>query len=191
MESKRYWILAVMPAVFAAMVWAAGAPTKLTDKQWSLVEIDALYVFVQGLTEGAKKAGLTTKQIQTEVEDKLKQLGIRVVSEEEGLRLAGSPVLYVNISAHKRTRTAAFVYHVDVGVLQKVTLVRDPTIQPMSITWNKGQLGYCPSSALAKSLGETVGYLMDKFQEDYRAANLKPKETDPLTADEIQHRKDL
>jgi hypothetical protein len=178
MKSKRYWILAVMSEVFAAVVWAAGASGELTDKQLSLAGIDTLYVFVQGLTEGAEKTGLTTEQIQTEVEDKLKQMGVRIVSEEEGLKIAGSPVLYVNISVHKRTRTAAFVYHVDVGVLQRVTLVREPRIRPMSITWNKGQLGYCPSIGLAKSLRETVGYLMDRFQEDYQAANPKPKESE-------------
>jgi len=181
MKSKRYWISAVMSAMFAAVVWVAGASGELTDKQWSLTGIDALYVFVQGLTEETQKAGLTTEQIQTEVEDKLKQMGIRVVSEEESLRIAGSSVLYVNISAHKRTRTAAFVYHVDVGILQRVTLVRDPIIRPMSITWNKGQLGYCPSSGLAKSLRGTVGYLMDRFQEDYRAANPKPKASEEVS----------
>lgn len=175
MKTKKYWILAVMSVVFAAVVWAAGTSGELTERQWSLAGIDALYVFVQGLTEGAKKAGLTTEQIQSEVEDKLKQMDVKVVSEEEGLKIAGSPVLYVNISVHKRTRTAAFVYHVDVGVLQRVTLMREPTIRLMSITWNKGQLGHCPSSALAKSLRETVGYLMDRFQKDYRAANPKPK----------------
>lgn len=176
MKTINYWFLAVMLAVFAVIVWAGGASAELTDKQRSLAGIDALYVFVQGLTEGTQKAGLTAEQIQSEVENKLKQLGVRVVSEEEGIRLAGSPVLYVSISVYKRTRIAAFVYHVDVGVLQGVTLVRDPTIRAMSITWNKGQLGYCPSSALAKSLRDTVEYLMDRFQEDYRAANPKPKE---------------
>lgn len=178
MKSKMYWISAVMSGVFAAVVWAAGASVELTDKQLSLAKIDALYVFVQGLTEETKREGLTTEQIQSEVEDKLKQMGIRVVSEEEGLKIAGSPVLYVSISVYKRTRTPAFVYHVDVGVLQRVTLVREPRIRPMSITWNKGQLGYCPSISLAKSLRETVGYLMDRFQEDYRAANPKLKESE-------------
>lgn len=177
MKSKMYWISAVMSAALAAVVWAAVASVELTDKQLSLAKIDALYVFVQGLTEETKREGLTTEQIQSEVEDKLKQLGVRIVSEEEGLKIAGSPVLYVNISANKRTRTPAFVYHVDVGVLQRVTLVREPRIRPMSITWNKGQLGYCPSISLAKSLRGTVGYLMDRFQEDYQAANPKPKES--------------
>jgi hypothetical protein len=178
MKSKMYWISAVISAAFAAVMLAAGASGELTDKQLSLNEIDTLYVFVQGLTEETKREGLTAEQIQSVVVDRLKQMGVKVVSEEEGLKIAGSPVLYVNISANKRTRTPAFVYHVDIGILQKVTLVREPKIRTMSITWNRGQVGYCPSISLAKSLRETVGYLMDRFQEDYRAANPKPEESE-------------
>jgi len=178
MKTNKYRLLAVMSAAFAAVMWTAGASGELTDKQLTLAKIDTLYVFVQGLTEETKREGLTAEQIQSVVEDKLKQMGVRVVSEEEGLKIAGSPVLYVNISANKRTRTPAFVYHVDVGILQKVTLVREPKIRTMSITWNRGQVGYCPSISLAKSLRETVGYLMDRFEEDYRAANPKPKESE-------------
>lgn len=173
MGTKKYWIFAAISAMCLTGVWAAQTSMELTEKQLSLTEIKALYVFVQGLTEEVKKAGLRSEQIQSDVEDKLKQEGISVVSEEEGLRLAGSPVLYVNISAHKRKRTAAFVYHVDVGVLQRVALVRDPKIRIMSITWTKGRLGYCPAKALVTSVQETVGYLMDKFADDYTAANPK------------------
>jgi hypothetical protein len=176
MKSKIYLISAVMSAAFAAVMLAAGTADELTDKQLSLHEIETLYVFVQGLTKETKREGLTAEQIQSVVIDRLKQMGVRIVSEEESLKIAGSPVLYVNISANKRTRTPAFVYHVDVGILQKVTLVREPKIRTMSITWNRGQVGYCPSISLAKSLRETVGYLMDRFQEDYRAANPKPTE---------------
>jgi len=173
MEMKKYWIFAAISAMCLAGVWAAQTSMELTEKQLSLTEIKAFYVFVQGLTEEVKKAGLRSEQIQSDVEDKLKQEGISVVSEEESLRLAGSPVLYVNISAYKRKRTAAFVYHIDVGVLQRVALVRDPKIRIMSITWTKGRLGYCPAKALVTSVRETVGYLMDRFADDYTAANPK------------------
>lgn len=176
MKSKMWLISAVILATFVAVLSAAGTSSGLTDKQLTLAEIDTLYVFVQGLTEETKKRGITVEQIQTDVEEKLKQINVKVVSEEEGLKIAGSPVLYVNISAYKRTRTPAYVFHVDVGILQKVSLVREPTIESMSITWNKGQLGYCPSISLAKSLRETVRHLMDGFQEDYRIANPKLKE---------------
>jgi hypothetical protein len=147
----------------------------LTDKQQSLTEIKALYVFVQGLTEDAEKAGLTKEKIQSYIEERLKQEGIRIVSEEEGARLAGKVVFYVNINAHKRTRTPAYVYHVDLGILQEVSLLRAPEIRTMGITWNKGRLGHCPSTALVNSVQETVGFLMDRFSEDYRAANPKEK----------------
>jgi hypothetical protein len=177
MKGKMFGISAVISAVFAAVMLAAGTTGELTDKQLSLHEIETLYVFVQGLTEETKRKGLTAEQIQSVVIDRLKQMGIKIVSEEECLKVAGSPVLYVNISANEITRTPAFfVYHVDVGVLQGVILVREPEIRSMGITWNRGQIGYCPSISFSKSLRETVGYLMDRFEKDYRAANPKLKE---------------
>lgn len=175
---KKYWILAGISAMCAAGVLAARAFAALTDKQMSLSGIEAVYVFVQGLTDETKEAGLTQEQIQSDVEGKLKLEGIRAVSEEESLKVAGSPVLYVNISAPKRKRTEAFVYHIDVGILQKVSLVREPKIRTMSITWNKGRLGYCPAKSLVESVRETVGYLMDEFAADYRAANPKQPVTE-------------
>jgi hypothetical protein len=178
MKSKMYWISAVISAVFAVVMFAEGTAGELTDKQLTLHEMETMYVFVQGLTEETKKEGLTAEQIQSAVGDKLKQMGIKVVSEEESLKIAGTPVLYVNISANKMTRTPLFVYHVDVGVLQEVILVREPKIRSLSITWNRGQIGYCPSISFAKSLRGTVGDLMDKFEKDYRAANPEPEETE-------------
>ncbi len=171
MGRKRYWIAAVAAVLCLAGVWGAKAFGQLSEKQWSLAEIEAVSVFVQGLTEETKNAGLRGERIRTELEKRLKELGIRVVSQEEGVRLAGSPVIYVNVSAFKRERVADYVYHVEVGLLQQVTLVRDRQIRIMSITWKKGRLGYCPSRTFVKSVRETVGYLMDGFSEDYKAAN--------------------
>ena len=174
MKTKKYLILAAIPAMCLAGMWAAKSFAALTEKQLSLAEIKGLFVFVQGLTEETKKAGLTSEQIQTAVEEKLKQLGIKVVSEEECSKLPGSPVLYVNISARRRPRTPTFVFHIDVGLLQKVTLVRDAKIRIMSITWSKGRLGHCPARAFAKSVQEAVEYLMNRFAKDYTVANPKP-----------------
>ncbi|MHC4913057.1 MAG: hypothetical protein ACYTE5_08650 [Planctomycetota bacterium] len=171
MARKRYWIAAVAAVVCLAGVWPVLAFGQLSEKQWSLAEIKAVSVFVQGLTEGKGKAGLRGKQIQGDIEERLKQVGIRVVSKQESARLAGSPVVYVNISAFKIEHTPEYVYRAEVGLLQQVTLVRDRQIRIMSITWNKGRLGYCPSRTLAKSVRETVGYLLDAFSKDYKAAN--------------------
>ncbi|MHC4394076.1 MAG: hypothetical protein ACYS1A_00340 [Planctomycetota bacterium] len=171
MKTKKWWILTAALAVCIAGVWAVRSFAELTDKQLSLNNIEALYVFTQGFTEEAKKAGLKKEPIQSYVEAKLKGAGIKIASEEEGLELPGRPVLYVNITARKREKVSVFVYHIDVGILQEVALVRDPTIHAMSITWNRGSLGHCPSTALARSIRGTVGYLMDKFTSDYKTAN--------------------
>jgi len=171
MVLKRYLILAVISVGMLAFILTASSTEQLTDKQQSLSEIKALYVFVQGLTPETDKIGLTREQIESEVESKLKQLDVQVVSEEEGLKLAGSPVLYVKVTARKRERLSAFIFHVEVGLLQKVSLVREPRVQAMSITWNKGSLGYCSGSAFAETIEGVVADLMEKFGSDYSAAN--------------------
>lgn len=170
MGRRRYWITAVAAVCLAGM-WGVRAFGQLTEKQGSLAGIDRVSVFVEGLTEHTKKAGLRSERIQTELVKRLKELGITVVSKDEAASLAGSPVVYVNISAFKIERAPEYVYRVEVGLLQQVTLVRDRQIRIMSITWNKGQLGYCQSRTFVKSVRETVGYLMDGFSEDYKATN--------------------
>jgi len=171
MRRKMVQGAAIMVVVCSAVMLAAGAGERLTEKQWSLTGIKVLCVSIQGVTEEVKRIGLSAEQIEKDVEEKLKEIGIKVVSEEEAEKLAGKPSIYVNISVHKRERVAAFMFHVDVGVLQEVELVRDPKIQIMSITWTKGRIGECPSRGFVKAMREAVGYLTDQFCEDYRKAN--------------------
>ena len=171
MVLKKYLILAVVLAGTLMFVLTAGSSEQLTDKQQSLSEIKSLYVFVQGLSTETDKAGLTREQIETKVSNKLKELGVKVVSEEEGLKLAGSPVLYVKVTARRRKRLSAFIFHVEVGLLQKVSLVREARIRAMSITWNKGSLGYCSRVAFAETIEGVVADLMEKFGSDYSSAN--------------------
>ena len=174
MRKKIFWGAAVTAVAGVLLVWTARASEKLTDKQMSLAGLEAMYVFVQGVTEDTKRVGLSAERIQTEVGKKLKEIGIRAMSEEESVRTAGSPTVYVNISAYRKRPKAPFVFHVDVGILQEVSLVRDSKIRTMSITWNKGRLGQCPPRGLVKAMRESVGYLMDKFGDDYQAANKPP-----------------
>jgi hypothetical protein len=171
MVLKRYLILAVILAGTSAFILTASITEQLTDKQQSLSEIKALYIFVQGLNAETAKAGLTREKIETKVRSKLKELGVKIVSEEEGTKPAGGAVLYVNVNARRRKRLSAFIFHVEVGLLQKVSLVREPRIRAMSITWNKGSLGYCSGDAFAETIEGVVADLMEKFGSDYSAAN--------------------
>ena len=184
MRMKRYWILAAIAAAFTGAFLGARAYARLTEKQLSLSEIKAAGVLVQGLTEETEKTGLEAEHIRAYLKERLKALGIEVVSQEEAQQLAGSPVVYVNVSAYRRERRAAFVYHVNVGLQQEVTLVRDKQIRTTSITWTAGRLGYCPANSFAQSARKSTEYLMDRFGEDYAAANPNAKRTARKTGNE-------
>ncbi|GAH69797.1 unnamed protein product, partial [marine sediment metagenome] len=82
MKAKKCWMLTAALAIFLAGFLTIRVFATLKNDQRSLVEIKALCVFVQGLTEETKEAGLTREQIQTDVELKLRREGFRVVSED-------------------------------------------------------------------------------------------------------------
>jgi len=173
MRVRRYWFFVVVVVVSVAGLAAVNTWGAVTEKQLSLSGIKAVSVFVQGVSAEAEKAGLTVEQIEAEVKAKLEGTGIKVVGEREGEELSGKPALYVNLSAPKRRQKAAFVYHVEVGLMQEVTLVRDEKIRIMSITWKKGSLGYCPARSFVENVQRSLGDMMDAFVGDWAAANRK------------------
>ena len=144
---------------------------QLTDKQKSLEGIEAVYVFVQGANQDTRKATLDSETVKAAVEKRLRDFGIKVVASEKAGTVPGICAFYVNISAFRREQEPAFVYHVDVGILQPVTLMRDSDIKMLAVTWNSGRLGYCPVSKLENSIDETTSYLLGKFHTDYRSVN--------------------
>lgn len=171
MRVRKCWFFVVVVGVGVAGLAAVNTWGAVTEKQLSLSGIKAVSVFVQGVSADAKKAGLTVEQIEAEVKAKLKGAGIKVVGEREVEGLSGRPALYVNLSAPKRRQKAAFVYHVEVGLMQEVTLVRDEKIRIMSITWKKGSLGYCPARSFVENVQRSLGDMMDAFVSDWATAN--------------------
>ena len=98
MKTKKYWFLAIVIGIFALQLWAGIAiensiphQETLDPFQRTLVGISATEVLVEGLSKDAIEAGLTIRQIRTDVELRLRREGIRIVSEEELLKLSGSP----------------------------------------------------------------------------------------------------
>ncbi|MGB2809403.1 MAG: hypothetical protein WBC22_16800 [Sedimentisphaerales bacterium] len=177
MKTKKYWFLAVVIGVFALQLWAGFDIKKLTLKQQSLVGIDAMYVSVDELPKNAKEAGLTKRQIQTDIELKLRREGIKVVtSQEEWLKLSGSPYLFVTIQSLKLEELPVFAYSITVELKQGVFLMRNRNISNLATTWNEHRVGCAGEKVFVSSTRRYVSDFVDIFLNDYLAAN--PKEPD-------------
>ncbi|MFC1859611.1 hypothetical protein ACFL9U_16510 [Thermodesulfobacteriota bacterium] len=110
----------------------------------SLMNIEEISVLVESLRSEIKKEGLTREIIKSEVESSLRQAGIKVLSNAEGLWVPGKPYLYVNVNVFK---SESYIYSITIELHQDVSLIRDPNIKTDASTWSKRYIGI--SSKLA------------------------------------------
>jgi len=188
MKTKKYSTLRVMLAVICGSTLytingcddkeKVGDYNALTgiEAEYVGTGIDAMYVVVEDLSKDAIEAGLTRKQIQMDVELKLRQEGIRIVSKEESLKTPVDAFLYVNVSVIKIRDLPKLAHHITVELKQGVFLMRNPKILILATTWSKAMTGYSGDLRFVSAMREDVSDLVDIFLNDYLAANPKEPE---------------
>src|ERR1700737_4943932 len=108
----------------------------------SLKALRGVAVAVQAaLPPEAEQGGLSQAKLQTDVELKLRQAGIRVLTSTERLSAAGSPTLVVTLGT-TRSPAGFYAYSVTVNLVQAVYLARDPTVGAWAATWTLGGVGF-------------------------------------------------
>ncbi len=126
-------VMVVLLMVLPAMVWGIDEET--------LQGIKGVGVVVEDINPEIEKNGLSTSQIQTDVELKLRMAGINVLTTEERLVAPGKPWLYVKTHVLKSSQMKAYVFVVNLKLLQEVYLVRNAQITSAP-TWHVGAGGF-------------------------------------------------
>ena len=164
-------VLAVLALLSAAAVSPLVGQGDDEYTRKTLAGLTGLYVSVQRIPDEMQRDGLDTTQILTDVELKLRQAGITVLTRQEWLSTEAFPYLYVNVQAHKTSNLYAL--SVDVELRQLVTLVHNPAVSTLATTWSAtGIIGTVGSQKLG-SVRDDVRDLTDEFINAYLAANPK------------------
>ena len=186
MKNKKYWVLAAMLVICTSVIWAVDKTDPQNSSQVTFIsEKDTLKglrgveVVVGSLEPEIEKYGLTKQQLITDVELRLRQNGIRVLSEQEWLSTAGYPILYVSVlvNAHVEGRDdlpPIAAYYILLELRQTAFLERDMTKRCHVSTRSIGGLGVVWLSKSKEGIREVVKDYVDKFINDYLAVN--PKE---------------
>jgi hypothetical protein len=111
--------------------------------------------------------GLTDQAIQTDVEQKLRQGGVRVVTPEEAHRLPGRPHLYVNVNLTDNGRAAS----IDLELDQDVRLERNGQTVPSVATWVDDAL-IAPNTT-GQHIRDVIKNLVDHFLNAWLSFNPK------------------
>jgi hypothetical protein len=152
-----------------SLILTLFVPTALADagRTESLAGIKALMVKIEPL-DSAMQPYLTDAQVRTDVELRIRKIGIPVVSRVEN---ASQAYLYVAVTALRSTATTSFIFNIELWVQQQATLDRNGT-SALATTWNTGYLGRAPTvDDIRRELGDRV----DEFLNDYLTANPKAK----------------
>jgi hypothetical protein len=130
-------------------------------------------VLVEKLPPEVEQEGLKREQLQMEVESKLRAAGIKVLTKEEAFNTPGEPFLYVNLNVNiAKTESDIYPYSIDLLLVQKVSLLRDPKLTSHAITWSTGGVGSIGKPILSQ-LRENVEAMVDVFIKAYLTENVE------------------
>lgn len=169
-RKNQYFIILIMMFVF----WAI--PLFAEDSQVSrgtLAGIPRVYVLVENIQPNilqySLKAGLTTVQLQKEIEKRLNVAGIGTMSRDEWLKSLGRPVLYVNINTHE-TEKYWYAYDIKLELRQMVHLEAHPKVKTLADTWSINITGMANIGNI-NIITKDTSFLLDRFIQAHKSVN--------------------
>ncbi|MHC4426742.1 MAG: hypothetical protein ACYSYV_11700 [Planctomycetota bacterium] len=184
MKTKMLWVTMAVLAVCIGVVWATEETDSQTQKlNMSLASqrdvlkgLKYIRVFIQSLRPEVEKYGLTEQQLQTDVELRLRQNGIEVVSKE--LAPMAEAILFLKVGTVTAEEIQLTGYCIEVQLKELVPLPRNPTKFIFATTWEHGYIGITPVEKISGVRGK-VKDLVDIFINDYLAANPRTQPIKP------------
>ena len=173
--NRKVWTISSLLSCFLLL---ASTPVFSIDSELTRRTISGLSgvnVMVEeiqpNIQKYAQKVGLTSEQIQRDIESRLKTAGIKVYSWNDWLKAPGKPSLYVNVNTHEYEKYW-YAYDVNLELKQMVSLEINPSAKTLASTWSLNMTGIANIGTL-DSIRTNIMRLTDRFIDVYKAANQK------------------
>jgi len=160
----RGLLIATTVVLLPASVQSQGS------KRESLRGIKALAVVIEDLSPDTEQAGFQKTQLKTDVEMRLKEKGIQLVSEPETAGKWDGPILNVRLQTVKHDRQNIEAISIILQLRQKVRLTRKSGAEVLAVTWQSDRLGSVDKAELPLARKILVS-MVDSFISDYSAVN--------------------
>jgi hypothetical protein len=130
----------------------------------SLHGLRDIEIAVEDLNAEAAKVGLTQQDLQTDVELRLRQSGVRV---------GPNPTAYLSLRAIVMRSSNVYAIRLSLELNQVVRLVRDPKIVVTADTWSVSGLLMVSPTRARNGVREHVREMVDQFLNAYLEQNPK------------------
>lgn len=140
-------------------------------------------VLVNNLPPDLERAGLSSSQLQTDAELRLRGAGIRLLMLDEWLGTPGQPLLSIRAIGFSPATTTGghlgYIAFTRVSLIQHVRLVRDPAIRTSPAeTWSSDGRLEIVDPWTVRLIRESVADQVDRFINAYLSVN--PLERPPM-----------
>ena len=155
------------------LYWPVAGFAFTADKRDTLRGLTEISVLVEYLPDDVEREGLSREHLKRDIEVRLGQAGLRVLTLSEIANSPGSPYLYVAVYQIKPPSVNSNAYAIGVALKQLVHLSRNPPTEFFATTWEGAAL---PGSLSAPNVHDIRARIFDavgRFIIDYQAMNLK------------------
>lgn len=162
-------------AVFFCLLMAGSAAFAVDSAvtRETLKGLEGVYVIVEEMQPNihkyAVKPELTKEQLQKDIELRLKEMWIRVLSRDEWMKTPGKPVLYISVNTHESERYW-YAYDIKVELQQVVKMEANPKVNTLAATWSLNMTGITNIGSLNIIKGD-IEVLLGRFRQAYWTVN--------------------
>lgn len=170
------WSSMLMLSLLLLIAWSGPALARSqTSVSPALKGVNAVMVVISGISPQAEKDGLRRSDLQHDVEQRLAQAGIKVLTPGERAQAPGQPQLIVRFVDQKRTDMEIYAISIAVHLVQSVRLARDNKVVVPAETWGMSGVISVGAQELV-SVRSLLQEYVDMFIQATHAANgVKPK----------------
>jgi hypothetical protein len=155
------------------LCWPTAGFAFTADKRDTLRGLREVSVLVEFLPDDVEREGLSREHLTHDIEVRLRQAGLHVLTISEIANSPGSPYLYVAIYPVTGPSVNVNAYAIGLTLKQLVQLSRNPTTELFATTWE----GPAPPSSLSAprllDIRSRISAVLERFIIDYLAVSPK------------------
>ena len=155
------------------MLWPALGFGFTADKRDTLRGLKEISVLVEYLPDDVEREGLSREHLQRDIELRLRQAGLHVLTLTELANSPGAPYLYVAVYPITGPSPSLNAYAVALTLKQLVQLSRNPTTELFTTTWEGPMQLSSLSDHKVLDIRTRVFDAVGRFIIDYRDVNSK------------------
>ena len=154
-----------------ALYWPTVGFSFTADKRDTLRGLKEISVLIEYLPDDVEREGLNREQLRRDIEVRLRQTGLHVLTLSEVANLPGAPYLYVAVYPIIGPSVNVNAYAVALTLKQLVQLSRNPTTELFATTW-EGPIHFSSlSDSRVFDIRSRIFDAVGRFIVDYRDVN--------------------